>query len=55
MTFASATEEVEDERFARVQGDDEEDDEEWPPHADIHASSFAPTEFKHYLENFDDW
>jgi hypothetical protein len=29
MTFANATEEAEDERFAREQGDDEEDDHEW--------------------------
>jgi hypothetical protein len=48
-------EEAKDERFAREQGDDEEDDQEWPPHADINAGSFTPTEFKHYLANIDDW
>jgi hypothetical protein len=51
MTFANAIEEAEDERSARDQGDDQE----WPPHADINAGSFAPTEFKHYMANFDDW
>jgi hypothetical protein len=48
--------EAEDERFAREQGEDEEDGQEWPPHADnINAGSYAPSEFKHYLANFDDW